>query len=106
MQLDISQSGNDTIVRILSPRLDASVAPLFKTEMTAMVNAGARHIVLDMSGVRMVDSSGLGTLVSILKLLNGQGTIVIRAATPSVLGLFKLTRMDRVFTIEAAATAS
>lgn len=106
MQLTILQSGNDTIVGVLSPRLDASVAPQFKTEMTAMINAGAKHIVLDMAEVRMIDSSGLGTLVSILKLLNGQGTIVIRAVTPSVLGLFKLTRMDRVFTIEAAAATS
>ena len=106
MQLVISQSGNDTIVDVLSSRLDASVAPQFKSEMTAMINAGAKHIVLDMAAVRMIDSSGLGTLVAILKLLNGQGTIVIRAATPSVLGLFKLTRMDRVFTIEAAATTS
>ena len=106
MQLVISQSGNDTIVGVLSPRLDASVAAQFKSEMTAMINAGAKHIVLDMAAVRMIDSSGLGTLVAILKLLNGQGTIVIRAATPSVLGLFKLTRMDRVFTIEAAAATS
>ena len=106
MQLNVSQSGTDTIVAVHSSRLDASVAPQFKTDMTAVVNGGARHLVLDMSEVRMIDSSGLGTLVSILKLLNGQGSIVIRGAMPSVLGLFKLTRMDRVFTIEPASTAA
>lgn len=106
MQLNILQSGNNTIVAVHSTRLDASVAPQFKTEMTAVVNGGAKHIVLDMAEVKMIDSSGLGTLVSILKLLNGQGSIVIRGALPSVLGLFKLTRMDRVFTIEAAAAAA
>jgi anti-sigma B factor antagonist len=105
MQLNVSQAGNNTVVAVISPRLDASVAPQFKTEMTDIVNGGAKNLVLDMSSVKMIDSSGLGTLVSILKLLGGQGSIVIRGATPSVLGLFKLTRMDRVFTIEAAAAA-
>jgi anti-sigma B factor antagonist len=106
MQLNVSQVGTNTVVAVISPRLDASVAPQFKTEMTDIVNGGAKSLVLDMSSVKMIDSSGLGTLVSILKLLGGQGSIVIRGATPSVLGLFKLTRMDRVFTIEAAAAAA
>jgi anti-sigma B factor antagonist len=106
MQLNISQSGSDAIVGILTPCLDASVARQFKTEMSAVINNGAKHIVLDMAALGMVDSNGLGTLVSILKLLNGQGTIVIRAATPAVLRVFKLTHMDHVFTIEAPATAS
>lgn len=106
MQLNISQSGNDTVVAVHASRLDASVAPQFKAEMTVVVNGGAKRIVLDLSEVKMIDSSCLGTLVSILKLLNGQGSIVIRGALPSVLGLFKLTRMDRVFTIEAAPAAA
>jgi anti-sigma B factor antagonist len=106
MQLNVSQAGNNTVVAVISPRLDASVAPQFKTEMSDIVNGGAKNLVLDMSSVKMIDSSGLGTLVTILKLLGGQGSIVIRGATPSVLGLFKLTRMDRVFTIEAAAAAA
>lgn len=106
MQLEISHSGTDTLVAVHAPRLDASFAPQFKADMMEIVNAGARRIVLDMSAVKLIDSSGLGTLVSILKALNGQGSIVIRGASPTVLGLFKLTRMDRVFTIEpAAATA-
>jgi anti-sigma B factor antagonist len=106
MQLNTSQSGADTIVAVHSPRLDASFAPQFKTEMMEIVNGGARRIVLDMSVVKLIDSSGLGALVSILKALNGQGSIVIRGASPSVLGLFKLTRMDRVFTVEAATAAA
>ena len=100
MQLKITQTAADAVVEVQSLRLDASAAPQFKTEMLELVNNGAKHIVLDLSVVKLVDSSGLGSLVSILKALGGQGSIVIRGASPSVLGLFKLTRMDRVFTIE------
>lgn len=106
MQLHTTQSGADTIVTVQASRLDASFAPQFKTDMMEIVNGGARRIVLDMSAVKLIDSSGLGTLVSILKALNGQGSIVIRGASPTVLGLFKLTRMDRVFTIETAAATA
>ena len=105
MQLHTTQAGADTIVTVQASRLDASFAPQFKNDMMEIVNGGARRIVLDMSAVKLIDSSGLGTLVSILKALNGQGSIVIRGASPTVLGLFKLTRMDRVFTIETAAAA-
>lgn len=106
MQLHTTQAGADTIVAVQASRLDASFAPQFKTDMMEIVNGGARRIVLDMSAVKLIDSSGLGTLVSILKALNGQGSIVIRGASPTVLGLFKLTRMDRVFTIETAAATA
>lgn len=101
MQLHITQAGADTIVAVHASRLDASIAPQFKTDMMEIINGGARRIVLDMSAVKLIDSSGLGTLVSLLKSLNGQGSIVIRGPSPTVLGLFKLTRMDRVFTIES-----
>lgn len=106
MQLNISNSGADTIVAVNSPRLDASFAPIFKAEMMEVVKGGAKRLIIDLSTVKLIDSSGLGTLVSILKSLNGQGTIVIRGATPSVVGLFKLTRMDRVFTMESAAATA
>jgi anti-sigma B factor antagonist len=106
MQLIVNTAGINTVVAVHANRLDASIAPQFKAEMMAILNQGAKHLVLDLGAVKLIDSSGLGTLVSVLKALNGEGGIVIRGASPSVLGLFKLTRMDRVFTIEPAAVAA
>ena len=106
MQLSITQTGADAIVAVQTPRLDASIAPQFRTEMLELVQKGAKNIVLDLSAVKLLDSSGLGTLVSILKALGGQGGISIRGASPSVLALFKLTRMDRVFTIEPGVASA
>jgi anti-sigma B factor antagonist len=106
MKLNVETKDATTVVTVHSARLDASLAPTFKTEMSAIIQAGARQIVLDLSEVKMVDSSGLGTMVSLLKSMNGQGSISVRGATPSVLGLFKLTRMDRVFNvIDSGASA-
>jgi len=103
MQLNVTQVDSTTVVAVHSSRLDASFAPQFKTEMLEIVSGGATELVLDLSEVKLIDSSGLGAMVSVLKALNGKGGILIRKASPAVLGLFKLTRMDRVFNIEPAA---
>lgn len=82
-------------------RLDAGVAPAFKQEVVAVVQGGERRLLVDLAKVEFVDSSGLGALVSVLKALGGQGSLALSGAQGNVMSLFKLTRMDRVFAIEA-----
>ncbi len=83
-------------------RLDASVAPAFKQAVVQLVEQGDRRLVVDLTGVDFLDSSGLGALVSILKALGAQGEMAVCGAKGSVLSLFKLTRMDKVFPIVAS----
>lgn len=92
----------DAAVPVVAPkvrRLDASVAPAFKQEMAQLVQDGERRLVLDLGGVDFLDSSGLGALVSVLKTLGAQGAMAVCGAQGAVLSLFKLTRMDKVFTL-------
>ncbi len=56
-------------------------------------------IVLDISNVNFIDSSGLGAIVSSLKQLGGKGDLAICGINESILSLFRLTRMDRVLKI-------
>ena len=62
-----------------------------------MDQPGHHVIVLDLAAVRFMDSSGLGAMVSTLKLLGRDGNLVVCGVTDPVMNLFKLTRMDRVF---------
>jgi anti-sigma B factor antagonist len=89
------------VVKPLEKRLDASIAADFKGQMGAFLNEGHELIVLDLSEVDFMDSSGLGAIVSSLKMLGGKGDLAIAGASPKVVSLFKLTRMDRVFLIFA-----
>ena len=57
-----------------------------------------KDLALDLSAVRFVDSSALGALVSVYKAAAG-GRVRLLGVTAPVLGLLKLTRMDRVFEI-------
>ncbi len=87
------------VVAIGEERLDARLAVSFKEKMIEFVTAGHLHIVLNLSKVSFVDSSGLGAIVSILKAIGRNGDLMICHIQTPVMGLFKLTRMDRVFRI-------
>lgn len=99
MQLNVQKRDEATVVEVLMPRLDASIASNFKNQLLEVVKEGVAKLVLDLSHVGFVDSSGLGALVSVLKAMNGKGSIAIAGANSTVTGLFKLTSMDRVFSI-------
>ena len=80
-------------------RLDASVAPAFKRAVLNVIDSGESRLVLDLAGVEFVDSSGLGAMVAILKSLGGLGAMTVCNVSGGVLSLFRLTRMDKVFSI-------
>ena len=99
--IDIHREGTVPVVVPRVKRLDASVAPAFKAQVVDLVQAGERRLVIDLAPLDFLDSSGLGALVSILKALGSQGTMAVCGARGGVLSLFKLTRMDKVFSIHA-----
>ena len=108
MRAENGASGT-TVIHPDMKRLDAKTRTDFKEQATAFVLPGAK-LVLDLSGVEFIDSSGLGILLTLLRQLDENGGD-LRIAAPSrvVAALFKMTRMNRVFEIFpdiAAAVAS
>jgi anti-sigma B factor antagonist len=97
MNIDTKQVDEVLVVKPAEKRLDAKVAVSFKESMVNFINSGSNLIVLDLSDVEFVDSSGLGAIVSSLKVLGRKGDIVISGVGSSVLQMFSLTRMDKVF---------
>jgi anti-sigma B factor antagonist len=96
---------NILVVRVEEKRIDASKAPAFKDAVTRCIDAGQNQIVLDLSHVDFIDSSGLGALVSCLKRLGPRGSLAVAGATGAVSRLFSLTRMDRVFALHPSVEA-
>lgn len=99
MNLKENQVGNITIVALVDPRFDASIAPEFKQQMEQMMSDGKNNFILDISKLKFMDSSSLGAMVGVLKTLGCHGEMVVVGASGVVLELFKLTRMDRVFNL-------
>ncbi len=88
-----------TVVEIEDARLDANLATPFRDYMFGLINAGQIDLVLDLSKVDFMDSSGLGAIVAVLKQLNGNGELQLAAPGKAVSDLFDLTCMDQIFKI-------
>ena len=97
MRFEENRAGNVLIAKVLESRIGADVAARFKEEIIGYVKSGNRAIVLDLSDVSFIDSSGLGALISCLKSMGGQGELVLCGTRGTVSSMFKLTRMDKVF---------
>lgn len=87
------------VVRANMARIDAAVAISFKERMRALLAQSAGRVVLDLGLVTFLDSSGLGAVVAVMKILGPERTLELAALTPTVARVFRLTRMDRIFTL-------
>lgn len=103
MDLSSNYHSDVNIVTVNAARIDASVAIKFKDEMRAAVAEGPTHVVLDLSNVAFVDSSGLGAIVAAMKQMGPARKLDLAGLTPDVAKVFHLTRMDTVFDIHDSA---
>ncbi|SEQ70491.1 anti-sigma B factor antagonist [Thalassovita taeanensis] len=94
----ISRSGFQ-IVTVAETRIDAAVAIAFKDQMRQLTDGGAPDVVLDLTDVSFIDSSGLGAIVAAMKQLGKDRRLHLAALMPNVDKVFRLTRMDTVFAI-------
>jgi len=99
MELNSSIENKLHIVEVNEQRIDASVALTFKELMRQETDNGHDLIILDMQQVQFVDSSGLGAIVASMKALGAGRKLVLAGMTPTVDKVFRLTRMDSVFSI-------
>ncbi|MFK0572714.1 STAS domain-containing protein [Endozoicomonas sp.] len=99
MPFESKSEAGYTIVSIDETRLDASISELFRVYLFDQIDNGSNNLVVDLSLVRFMDSSGLGALVAALKKMGGEGKLKLAGAQPAVLDLFNLTSMDKLFTI-------
>lgn len=102
MDLTGELQGHVLVLSLSGDSLDASNVRDFKDKALALTK-GHAQVVLDMSGLKFVDSSGLGALISCLRQQNGQrGDFRLCEMSRTVRALFELMRMDRVFAIHAS----
>jgi anti-sigma B factor antagonist len=100
MELNGRIEGNDVLViELREDNLDASNVREFRDAVRSLMQERT-HVVLDLAGVKFVDSSGLGALVSCLRQANAlKGDLRLCELSRNVRALFELMRMHRVFTI-------
>lgn len=103
MNLKSEIAGNVLIVRVLEDRIDAASAIQFKERMREIIQSPLPRVMLDLSQVMFLDSSGLGAVVAVMKLLGPDRKLELAGLTPTVDKVFRLTRMDSFVTIHPSA---
>lgn len=106
MNLSGRRLGAAYVISVDEPRIDAAVAIQFKDQMRALTAASTGRVVLDLSGVSFVDSSGLGAIVASMKQMDTGQTLELAGLMPNVQKVFELTRMDTVFRIHGDIDAA
>lgn len=85
------------VITCVDSRLDAAVAQPFFQAIQNHINKGHQHLVIDLSNVKFVDSTGLGALVRCLKELGSQGQLVLYGVGELAHSLLQMTRLDKIF---------
>jgi anti-sigma B factor antagonist len=99
MKLKVTRKDGILIITPLDKRIDASVASDFKSKLIDFLENGDKVIVINLSAVDFIDSSGLGTMVLILRKIGTDGRIKLCKLKEGVRSIFELTRLDEVFEI-------
>lgn len=87
---------------IVAPgELDAASAPGFRDDVALLFASGARSVVIDLSGTRFCDSSGIGALVGLAKrAAQLGGTFQLRSPTAPVASTLRISGAASVLDLE------
>lgn len=100
MKLTVDKQDNYTAITLLDSKLDSLLAPDLKSELVVMANEGVKHLIMDLSQVQYVDSSGLSALLTAERLWKEKGSFILTGVnSESVLKLIEISKLEDVFTI-------
>ena len=106
MNLSTENVGEVTVVVLGIDILDAGNAKEFKAGMSPILEKSSR-VVLDLSQVNFLDSSGCGALLSCLRQVNtAGGDLKLFGVTKPVRTLFELIRMHRIVEMHESKEAA
>lgn len=109
MQVNMEERNGIAVVRV-NGDIDINTSPDIKKSFDQLIKDKKDKVIISFKDVDYVDSSGLATLVEILKKLRSYGgKLKLTNFSAKVLGLFEITKLNKLFDIlddEAAAIDS
>ena len=99
MDIDIQEQGNSVSI-IVNGDIEMMTIKTFKQKLFEIGQNADKDIEIDLSNVDYIDSSGVGVLISLLKLQKKKGkTLKINKVSSKVLNVLKLSSLSDVFNI-------
>jgi anti-anti-sigma factor len=98
-ELEITRDGSTATLAPVVNIVSANVAHL-RTAIKGLITEGCSSITFDLTGVEIVDSTGIGLLIAAHNsLLKTGGTLAVINTSKDILDLFKAMRLDQHFSI-------
>jgi anti-sigma B factor antagonist len=89
-----------SVVIKVAGEIHATTAPEFSERLNDAIADGKTGVILDLTGVEFIDSTGLSVLLNGLRRVTRvRGSMVLACANPTVLRLFEITKLDSTFDI-------
>ena len=98
MTIDKKANGSELTIA-LTGRLDTTTAPQLEGELRTCLN-GVKELILDMAGLEYLSSAGLRVILAAQKVMNKQGSMVVRHVNDTVNEVFEITGFVDILTIE------
>ena len=99
MEIAVDHIGDVAVAILPVEELDAGNAGEFKRDIAPVLEANT-NLVVDLSRLRFVDSSGLGAFLSCLRQVNAKGgDLKLCGMSKPVRTVFELVRLHRIFDI-------
>jgi len=100
MKFTIDKQERYTVFQLQEETLNSLSAPELKTELVVLANEGVSNLIMDLSQVKFVDSSGLSAILTADRLWKSLGGFILTGIEhPNVKKLIEISRLDTVLTI-------
>jgi len=100
MKFTVDKQERYTYLKLEESTFNSLIAPDLKSEFVFYRNEGIKNLILDLSPVEYVDSSGLSAILTAERLWKGFGTFVITGVvSENIKKLITISRLDTVLTI-------
>ena len=99
---ELNEESLDEQTHLIAVRgeVHVSTAPEFSERLNDAIAKGKTGVVIDMTDVEFIDSTGLSVLLNALRrVTRQQGSLALVVSNPTVLRLFEITRLDSTFDI-------
>lgn len=99
LRLDVTEQSGWAVLAV-GGEVDVATAPRLRERLLSLVNDQKYRIVVDMTAVDFIDSTGLGVLIGALKRVRThEGDLRLICAQPRILKVFEITGLDQVFVL-------
>ncbi len=98
MTINKTQNGSELTIQ-LEGRLDTTTAPQLDEEIKAGLD-GVEKLVFDLAKLEYISSAGLRVLLSAQKIMNKQGSMVVRNVSEEINEIFEVTGFVDILTVE------